>query len=417
MAPAERGGRGGADDADAAREAFQNQVDEARRAAQATIDLLNEEVKAHKISWDTWAADSRAALQEEAAAITAAGVAAVNSDALTADQKLKIARETADKIAEIDKEEAADATKAAEETQRAWDSFFKPFNSAIESQISAVVSGHETMREAVTKTFDSMLADVLKYFTTWALKQAELVAAHIAGNQLMHASDAAGNLFDLSQLIANAARTISVDAGVTAAGVTANQAPLVGPLALGEGLAAGSSVAALASFDIGAWSIPQDMLSVVHHGELVMPAGEASAFRDMLSGRAQGGADSGAGRAVHIHFNPNVSAINSRGVNDFLKSYEPEIARTVARHFDKSICALEILKMPVLPDDREELAANLAAIRAFAVYSNAALIVALTDRGDALEQRALALNQVLPQSSGRPRAPRPEARSSGALTP
>lgn len=73
--------------------------------------------------------------------------------------------------------------------------------------------------------------------------------------------------------------------------------------------------------------------------------------------------------------------------------------------------------MPVLPDDREELAANLAAIRAFAVYSNAALIVALTDRGDALEQRALALNQVLPQSSGRPRAPRPEARSSGALTP
>lgn len=45
--------------------------------------------------------------------------------------------------------------------------------------------------------------------------------------------------------------------------------------------------------------------------------------------------------------------------------------------------------------DAEELAANLTALRTFAIYSNAALVSALTQRGGVLEKQALELNRTL----------------------
>lgn len=45
--------------------------------------------------------------------------------------------------------------------------------------------------------------------------------------------------------------------------------------------------------------------------------------------------------------------------------------------------------------DAEELAANLTALRTFAIYSNAALVSALTQRGGVLEKQALDLNRTL----------------------
>ena len=37
----------------------------------------------------------------------------------------------------------------------------------------------------------------------------------------------------------------------------------------------------VASADIGMWQVPQDMLTLVHHNELVMPQAEAGAFRSL----------------------------------------------------------------------------------------------------------------------------------------
>ena len=49
----------------------------------------------------------------------------------------------------------------------------------------------------------------------------------------------------------------------------------------------------------------------------------------------------------------------------------------------------------MLPNTTEELAAHLAAQRMFAIYSNAALLSALTRRGGVFEKRALELNRTL----------------------
>jgi len=40
----------------------------------------------------------------------------------------------------------------------------------------------------------------------------------------------------------------------------------------------------LPHFDVGAWSLPQDMVAQVHKGEMIVPASAAQPFRDMMSG-------------------------------------------------------------------------------------------------------------------------------------
>ncbi len=82
-------------------------------------------------------------------------------------------------------------------------------------------------------------------------------------------------------------RSILSSAAETFAGVFGFLSPLMGPFAAGPAAAAQATVAgmagAVASADIGMWQVPQDMLTLVHHNELVMPAGEAGAFRSLLS--------------------------------------------------------------------------------------------------------------------------------------
>ena len=77
-------------------------------------------------------------------------------------------------------------------------------------------------------------------------------------------------------------RSILSSAAETFAGVFGFLAPLMGPLAIGPAAAAQATVAgmagAVASADIGMWQVPQDMLTLIHHNELIMPAAEAGAL-------------------------------------------------------------------------------------------------------------------------------------------
>ena len=136
------GGGGGGSDKEASQEAIESyneQVDAARDAAKETLDSLNNEVRTHKISWDEWAKDLVAALETEKAAIQAAADTAVKSAEITGIEKQRIARETANEIAHLAREEADDQAKAAEETMKAWNNFFTPFNSAIDKNINSLI--------------------------------------------------------------------------------------------------------------------------------------------------------------------------------------------------------------------------------------------------------------------------------------
>jgi hypothetical protein len=78
------------------------------------------------------------------------------------------------------------------------------------------------------------------------------------------------------------------------------------------------------------WQVPQDMLTLVHHNELVMPAAQAGALREMLSDAAPA---SGAtrGGAVHIHPTTNfhVSAVDSGSVAQWMKANSATMMKAI----------------------------------------------------------------------------------------
>ena len=85
----------------------------------------------------------------------------------------------------------------------------------------------------------------------------------------------------------------------------------------------------VASADIGMWQVPQDMLTLVHHNELVMPAAEAGAFRSLLGdGGPSGGAN---GAAVHIHptTNVHVSALDAGSVSQWMQANTSQMLKAI----------------------------------------------------------------------------------------
>jgi hypothetical protein len=148
------------------------------------------------------------------------------------------------------------------------------------------------------------------------------------GNNVLAAAQQASSAAGLASMVGNAMRAIAIDAGQTAAGVTAFTAPFTGPVAIGLGEAAGASVLGMAAFDIGAWQIPGDMPAMVHRNELVMPAAEAGAFRNMLSSSADNGGSRGVS-AINPQTHFHVSAIDGPSTSAFFRQNGSGIAKSL----------------------------------------------------------------------------------------
>jgi hypothetical protein len=167
---------------------------------------------------------------------------------------------------------------------------------------------------------------------------------------------------------AEAAAEIPAYAGIGAAAAMASVAaiPFVGwamaPAVGAEHAALAMGYLGLASAEGGWGEVPKDgVLTELHKQEMVLPARFATPLREMLEGGGIAGAGmsvpsllqrpansnvqttnntqsqtvNGGSTAVHFH----VSAIDSRGVAQFLKQHGPAIAKTVAgqaRDFNKS---------------------------------------------------------------------------------
>ncbi len=192
-----------------------------------------------------------------------------------------------------------------------------------------------------------MLSDLLIRFIEWGettvvqhvANEAAKTAATSAGVAARTGAEQAGASASLAMQASTIIRSILSSAAEAFAGVFGFLSPILGPLAAGPAAAAHAMVAGMAgevaSADIGMWRVPSDMLTLVHHNELVMPAAQASDFRDMLSDSANGGAASG--RAVHIHPTTNfhVSAIDSGSVAQWIKANSASMAKAMdeaARH-------------------------------------------------------------------------------------
>ncbi len=326
------GGRGGAGRGAAsgeAREQFTDEIDAARRAATQIEDTLNNELRLHQITWSQWAAQSVAALDKEKAAVELAAAQAVASTALSSEQKLGIARREADALAEIAKKEADDQAKATEEITKSWESLGSTIEGAFNSQLKGLLSGTESFSTAMKKTAEDL---GLKFIETGE----KIVVNWLSDQAAMRAGTTLGDLF--TPLLTAARSAIASLAGVVGAGVAANQAFITGPGAVAEGFGAAAVVAGWAggigSADIGMWRVPGDMLTLIHHNELVMPAPEAGAFRSLLTGasrggeRGQGGRSSGGDLHVHVH------AMDSQDVMRALSNNRHPLSKMIADHWN-----------------------------------------------------------------------------------
>ena len=191
------------------------------------------------------------------------------------------------------------------EVQSTFQTFFSSVISGFDKAATGLITKSMTWQEAMYNVIDGVWSSLVKFGEDWVAKwlanEATILVAHQTAAAEKIATDQAAQDQGSVNMIMNAIKSIFASSKQTAAGVTANLAPTIGPLAIPAGLAAGASVAGLASFDVGSYNIPDDMVANVHQGEAIVPAagGMADAFRGLTDAISGGG--SVGGGDVHFH--------------------------------------------------------------------------------------------------------------------
>jgi hypothetical protein len=134
--------------------------------------------------------------------------------------------------------------------------------------------------------------------------------------------------------------------GAVAAGASVAAIPVTGWAAVPEVTAATlaelSGVAKLAALDVGAWSVPQDMVAQIHQGEMVIPTTFAQGMRDgggpggggFGSGTGGGGGDGSGGTSVSLSV--SLQAIDTQSGMAFLKKNVPQLTSMISQQLNRA---------------------------------------------------------------------------------
>ncbi|HEX4111531.1 MAG TPA: hypothetical protein VH020_03265 [Stellaceae bacterium] len=255
-----------------------------------------------------------------------------------------------------------DMSESARNGTQAWTGMLREIDSAETAFVRDVFSGRQSLSQSLldlgARLVEGEIANDLKYFTNYAilsalgvntdrlasqqgllahlLMETEKTAATTQGVAARSAAETTGASTGLIAQAAGAIKSIAIDAGQTFAGIFAFLSPLMGPAAAGPAAAGEAAVYAaagsIAAFDVGAWSIPQDMMGVLHAGETVVPESFASGLR----AAASGGAGDGTG-ATNVTFAPQISALDGKSVVALFNN--PSIMRQFARNLQSYLAA------------------------------------------------------------------------------
>ncbi len=218
---------------------------------------------------------------------------------------------------------------------------FEQIGSSVSSQVTSLIKGQETFKQAVSNVLLSIVQSFIqariRTVADWAAGQLAQSAATTAGEAAKTSAVVAGTAARTSAettatatsdagTLASVGKSILASAAETFAGIFGFLAPVLGPAAAGPAAAGQASVAAVAaSFAVGAWRLPSDMVAQVHAGEMIVPAGPADLMRAAAAGGGSAGArGSGAGAGdLHTHF--HVTAMDSRDVRRFFSDNSKHI--------------------------------------------------------------------------------------------
>jgi hypothetical protein len=322
--------------ADASRAAQLATTEELKILADALkqkLALYAEEARFYQITQSQKLALSQQALDQE----YALELAALQQREALGEQSLAMKQRIDDMIIEAtrrrDDEMTALTQSALQQQERDYQAFADSVMQAFNSQLRGLLSGTENWHAAFKSVLDNLLIKFIEWCETtvehYVLAEAMKTAATTSGVAARTGAEEAGAAASMGAQGASMIRSILSSAAETFAGVFGFLSPLMGPFAAGPAAAAQATVAAaagaVATADIGMWQVPQDMLTLVHHNELIMPAGQASAFRDMLSSGTAGGANV----AIHPTTNFHVSALDGASVSAWMRDNASGMAKAI----------------------------------------------------------------------------------------
>ncbi len=334
------------DDAGAAKTRIDGEIKALQESLAIKKTIFDGETKLKNISESEKIALVRAATQEEYEAQRALLEQEAGLADLSAQQKQQALNKIATLEATHQKQMVQLSYQAAKEQDKIWQGLASRIGSSMSSSIMGLLQHTTTFREgarqmalAATQYFVNMgtqwvasfALDIAKNIATHAMGEEAMTAATQLGVSARTASQAAGSVADIAGKAAAVIKSIMASSAKAFAGVFGFMSPLLGPAAAGPAAAAQATVAgvaSVASFDIGAWNIPQDQLAMVHKNELVMTASQGEAFRDLVNNGARGDA----APQVHAPVNFHVHALDAQGVASFLQGNGREIMRAVGRH-------------------------------------------------------------------------------------
>ncbi len=219
---------------------------------------------------------------------------------------------------------------------------FDQIGSSISSSIMQMIRGHQTLQQAAQNVALSILQSFIqariRMVADWLAGQVAKVAATNAAEAAQTAATTAGVTARSSVEAAGAAASQTVTFGSMIsqmlasskeafAGIYGCLSPLMGPAAAGPAAAGEATVAAMASFDTGAWQLPSDMVAQVHQGEMIVPAAQTPWAQSLMANAAGGGGPSGVTVNHATHF--NISAMDSGDVKRWIRGNGKEILRTI----------------------------------------------------------------------------------------
>lgn len=301
------------------------------------LALYGEEARAYAVTQSEKLALSAEAIQEA----YALELGALKEREALGDQTLAARQRVDDMVIEAarrrDDEMTSLTRSELQKQEQSYQSFANSIEQAFNSQLRSLLSGTENWHTAFKNVLENLTVKFIEFSETTVahhlIGEALKTAATTTGVAARSGAEEAGAAASMGAQGAAMVHSILSSAAETFAGVFGFLAPLMGPFAAGPAAAAQATVAGMAgsvaSADIGMWQVPTDMLTLVHHNELIMPAAEAGAFRSMLGGDS-GTGDPSSG-AVHIHptTNVHVSALDSGSVSQWMKSNSGSMLKAI----------------------------------------------------------------------------------------
>ena len=202
---------------------------------------------------------------------------------------------------------------------------FDQIGSSVSSAIMGMIQGHETLRQAERKVLLGILQDFIqariRMVADWAAGVVAQVTATQAGETAKTmavttgvaartAAEAGGAASSLAVTAAGMIQQVLADARAAFAGVFGFLAPVMGPAAAGPAAAAMGTVAGMASFAVGSWALPSDMVAQLHQGEMIVPAAQTPWAQSLMANAA------GAGGAGTTHYHSHTWNNTINGASD-----------------------------------------------------------------------------------------------------